>query len=443
MNNIPQFASRVLERVRQAGADADLIVDEQESLSLKARGGALEEQAISATRILGLRVVQDERVGIAYSEASDDSALEHLVEQALINARFSQRELHERIPQNTQALTTDDKLLCPESDLDIEARIELALYLERTLAEQPHIRNVPYNGVNEQLTHRQVFSTRGLHASNRQRTNALYAYALAADGELTAMAGKGDAARTGGQLNADKVIRQAHREAVAMLQGKPIASKRYDVIFEREAQESLFSAFRLCLSGKSAQDGINPWRERVGQSVASPLLQLQDQPLNVDGFGYHLFDAEGTACADTPIIVDGVLQTLLHNSATASHFNVRSTGHAQRGPKSPLSIGVHQLSIFPGQTSERELTAGEYLELTQLQGTHSGANAISGDFSFGASGYLCRDGERIQPVRGITVAGNYYQMLNQIAAIGDQAHWNWQRSSLMPLLRFTDIAISG
>lgn len=441
--HIPHFASQVLERVRQAGAEADLIVDEQESLSLKAREGTLEEQAISATRILGLRVVQQERIGIAYSEASDDAALEHLVEQALINARFNQQEAHERIAHNQQILTTDDQLLCPDNDLDIESRIELALYLERTLAEKPQIRNVPYNGVKEQLRHRQIFSTQGLHASTRQRTNALYAYALAADGEITAMAGSGHAARTGGQLDADKVIRQAHAEAVAILQGRGIPSKRYDVIFERETQEDLFSAFRLCWSGKSAQDGINPWREQVGQAVASPLLQFSDQPLNTAGFGYHLFDAEGTACSETPLVVDGVLQTLLHNSATASHFGIQSTGHAQRGPKSSLSVGMHQLCIAPGQTSARELTGGEYLEITDLQGTHSGANAISGDFSFGASGYLCRDGERLQPVRGITVAGNYYQLLKQITAVGDQALWNWQRSSLMPLLRFADVAISG
>lgn len=441
--NMPPFASQVLQRAQQAGAEADLIFDERETLSLSAREGALEEQSISATRILGLRVVQHQRVGIAYSEASDDAALQTLVEQALINAGFGQSETHERIPQYSRILTTDDQLLCPNNNLDMASRVELALYLERTLASKPHIRNVPYNGVKEQIQHRQIFSTQGLRASARQRSNSLYAYALAADGELTAMANSGDAARTGGQLNADKVIDQAHAEAVALLRGRAIASRRYDVIFARQAQQSLFSAFSLCWSGKSAKDGVNPWRDQLGRAVASPLLHISDQPLNTDGFGYHLFDAEGTACTETPLVVDGVLQTLLHNSATASYFAVLNTGHAQRGPKSPLSVGMHQLCIAAGQSSERDLTAGEYLEITDLQGVHSGANAISGDFSFGAAGFLCRNGERVQPVRGITVAGNFYQMLKHVTAVADLAHWNWQRTSLMPLLRFADVAISG
>lgn len=440
---MPTFASTVLERARAAGAEADLIVDAKESLSLKARDGELEEQAVSATRILGLRVIKDQQVGIAYSEATDADALTQLVDQALLNARFNKPEPNEQIPTNRQTLQTDDAQLCPESNFSPEQRIELALYLERTLANKPQIRNVPYNGVMEVISQNQVFSTQGLSASSRQRINHLYAYALAAEGELTAMAGKGQASRLGEQLNADQVIADAHREVTALLQGKPVPSKHYDVIFDTEAQTELFDAFSIILSGKSAQDGINPWRNRVGKQVAVEGFQLSDQPLITDGFGYALFDAEGTACAATPLVVDGVLQTLLHNSVTARQLKATNTGHAQRGPKSPLSVGAHQLQIAPGQSTQRDLTGGEYLELTDLQGTHSGANAISGDFSFGASGYLCRNGERVQPVRGITVAGNFYEMLNRISAIGDTAQWNWQRSMHMPSLRFADVAISG
>lgn len=441
--SMPTFASTVLERARAAGAEADLIVDAKESLSLKARDGELEEQAVSATRILGLRVIKDQQVGIAYSEATDAEALNRLVDQALLNARYSKPEPNEQIPANRQSLQTDDAQLCPNSQFSAEQRIELALYLERTLASKPQIRNVPYNGVMEVISQHQVFSTQGLSAFSRQRINHLYAYALAADGELTAMAGKGQAARLGEQLNADQVIVDAYHEATALLQGKPVTSGHYDVIFDIEALADVLGAFSIMLSGKAAQDGINPWRNRIGKSVAVAGFQLSDKPLITDGFGYALFDAEGTACQTTPLVVDGVLQTLLHNSVTARQLNAANTGHAQRGPKSPLSVGAHQLHIAPGQHTRRDLTSGEYLELTDLQGTHSGANAISGDFSFGASGYLCRDGERIQPVRGITVAGNFYEMLNRINAIGDTAQWNWQRSINMPNLRFADVAISG
>ena len=68
---------------------------------------------------------------------------------------------------------------------------------------------------------------------------------------------------------------------------------------------------------------------------------------------------------------------------------------------------------------------------------------MAGDFSFGASGFLCRDGERIQPVRNITVAGNFYEMLNKIGLIGQTRYWDMNRHAFMPRIRFSDVAISG
>jgi PmbA protein len=104
---------------------------------------------------------------------------------------------------------------------------------------------------------------------------------------------------------------------------------------------------------------------------------------------------------------------------------------------------LHQLELVGGDAEQTELTAGRTVLITDLTGMHSGANPISGEFSFGASGFLCEDGERVQAVRGITVAGNFYDMLSRIDLIGAEQHWNWERSALMPSIRFSDVSISG
>lgn len=443
MTQLNEAIDDVLSQVRAAGADADLIVDEKESLSLKARAGELDEQAVSQSRIMGLRVVHNGRVGVAYSEAPDAAARSWLVEQALLNAQQNRLSPHEQIALRAEHLATDDALLCPDSTLSPEHRIEMLLALEQQLAEQPQIRNVPYNGFSEQLTGRMVASTGGLRAHSRQRMNFLYAYALAAVDENTAMAGHGEAARRGEALLVAPLVERIYQDATDMLEGKPVSTGRYAVCFAPDTQHELFSAFSMAWSGKSARDGLSPWRDQVNQSVASQAFTLLDVPHQTDGFGYALFDAEGTPTEALTLIAEGQLQTLLHNSATARELGVANTGHAVRGPKSGLGVSAHQLSALPGSATPADLFAGEVLWLTQLQGVHSGANALSGDFSFGASGYLLRAGQRVQPVRGITVAGNFYQMLQQIEAIGAEQHWNWARSSFMPTLRFPSMAISG
>ncbi|UTW69813.1 hypothetical protein KHA80_02255 [Anaerobacillus sp. HL2] len=46
-----------------------------------------------------------------------------------------------------------------------------------------------------------------------------------------------------------------------------------------------------------------------------------------------------------------------------------------------------------------------------MQGLHSGANAISGDFSLSANGFLIKNGKIERPVNQITIAVNFYTLL--------------------------------
>jgi len=438
-----QMAEQVLDQVMRAGATGDLIVDEGETLSLKARNGELEEYKVSSSRIFGLRVIKDGHIGTAYSEAVDADALGSMVGQALNNASFGKVESHENILPNSDHLQTDDALLCPQEQVSIEQKIEMALEIEGKLTAKDKVKNVPYNGVQDTTSQRHIFSSAGLNALTRSRMCASYAYALVEDGEKNAMQGTSQVSRLFSGLNASTVIDRTWEKCIGLLDGKPVPSKHYDVIFDTECQVSAFSVFSMMFSGKAAKDGINPMRDKIGSDIADSRLTIYDHPLNVDGFGYHLFDAEGTATKKTELVVDGCLQTLIHNSATASYFDTETTGHASRGPRSTLGVNLHQVEIAKGSEDLSTLHSGEYLELTDLTGLHSGANAISGNFSFGASGYLCKDGERIQAVRGITVAGNFYEMLNKISMIGNQQHWDEGRSALMPSIRFSDVAISG
>ena len=438
-----EMAEQVLDQVTRAGAAGDLIVDEGETLSLKARDGELEEYKVSSSRIFGLRVIKDGHVGTSYSEAVDPDALASMVGQALNNASFGKVESHETILPNSDQLQTDDALLCPQEQVSIEQKIEMALEIERSLGAKKKIKNVPYNGLQDTTSQRQIFSSAGLNALTRSRMYAAYAYALAEDGGNNAMQGSSQVSRLFSDLNAATVIDKTYDKCIGLLDGKPVPSKHYDVIFDTDCQVSVFRVFAMMFSGKAAKDGINPMREKIGSAIADSRLSVYDQPRNAEGFGYHLFDAEGTATEKTALIKAGNLQQMIHNSATASYFGTKTTGHASRGPRSTLGVNLHQVEIAKGAEDLAALHSGEYLELTDLTGLHSGANAISGDFSFGASGYLCKDGERIQAVRGITVAGNFYDMLNKISMIGNQQYWNEGRSALMPSIRFSDVAISG
>lgn len=433
----------IFNRIQGRGAEADVIVSESKSLSLKANSGELEEHSISHTQTYGVRVISDDKVGIAYSEANDEASLNWMVDQALQNATYSAAEPDEKILDSQHKLATDDDIFCPADEASIESKINLVLQLEQGLLEKEGVQSVPYNGFSESEYQHSIFSSLGLEAASRERKVYGYAYALAESGDKNAMEGSGQMFRLTEHLDIPGLVDTVASTTLDMLHGAPIPSKHYDVIFDRECQVQLFDVFSMMLSGKAAKDGVNPWRERLGDKVSDSRLNLWDKPALNTGFGYSLFDDEGTTAKDRALIANGELQSLLHNSVTAKHFGVDTTGNASRGARSTLGVGAHQLVIEPGSAESSELYAGEYVEITSMAGLHSGANAISGDFSLGVSGFLCKDGLRMQAVRGITVAGNFYKMLQQIQCIGTQSHWNWQKSSYMPSIRFDGLAISG
>jgi PmbA protein len=441
LNNIEQ----IFKAIKSADATGDLIVDSKTSLSLSANQGKLDKHQVSSTQIYGVRVIKDSRVGIAYSEAADSESLKLMVAQALENAEYADEEIHESIANNSNnaTLKTDDALLCPADDTSIDAKIDLVLELEGGLTAKTEMQSVPYNGLQDGYQSRDLYTSSGFAAHSQQRVTALYAYGLAEVAEKNAIVGHGQVSRQASAFSPETIIDTVYKNCLSMLDGTPISSGRYDVIFDTDTLPNLIAAFGMAFSAKSAKDGKNPWRDKLNEQVADSSLTLLDDPTLTEGMGYSLFDAEGSKAQQVEIIRTGELQTLLHNSATASYFARQTTGNAQRSAKTSLGIDLHQLSIATGHSSTAELMAGTTVEITDLTGTHSGANPISGDFSFGASGYLCRDGKRQQAIRGITVAGNFYKMLQQISAIGDQRYWNWEKTSYTPLIRFADLAISG
>ena len=63
--------------------------------------------------------------------------------------------------------------------------------------------------------------------------------------------------------------------------------------------------------------------------------------------------------------------------------------------------------------------AGNGVYITSVEGMHAGANPITGDFSLAASGFRIEDGKKTTPVKSITVSGNFFSLLKDITAVGE------------------------
>lgn len=435
--------TQVLALAQAKGIQADVIASAGESFSLKADRGELSEYKVTASQVIGIRVIQDEHVAISYSESLDSQQLEQMVNQALTNASYTKKDPLQKIRAQGLRIQTDYPEIYQTDLTSPEQKIDLALKLESEICAKPMVKSAPYNGYSESSHQFILANTLDTYCTHKSRSFSCYTTALLDHNNKQVMGMKVNVGRTFTDLLNTNLIDDAYQMAVDLLDGAPISTKQYSVIFEQSCLEQLFGAFSSCLSGESAKRGTNPWREKLNKTVANPLFTLNDIAYVKQGHAIQSFDSEGFKTGDTPLIQEGKLVGLLHNSATSAHFGAPHTANAGRSTHSTLGVTSRHQVISTGSSNQAEITAGEYLELVDLQGVHSGADAISGDFSFGASGFLCRDGKRIQAVRGITVAGNFYNMLNEIQAIGDTLLPTYGKRFFAPLIRFEKLNVAG
>ena len=70
-----------------------------------------------------------------------------------------------------------------------------------------------------------------------------------------------------------------------------------------------------------------------------------------------------------------------------------------------------------------------------------GFNAVTGDFSRGAAGFLIEKGELTQPVAEVTISLNLDELLKRIDAVGDDL--DLRTSTAAPTFRVSSMTVAG
>lgn len=438
------IVEKTIEIARKNGADqADVILNTGSSFSISAQKKEIDKYKLSGSSVVGIRAIKDNKVGISYSEAMDDGALELAAKTAIDNAKNSDVNEFETI-----SIKSDEDLISKnkyeKDNSTTQEKIDFCLKLESEVYKRDsRIQSVPYNGFSEGESETYYMNSLGTFGYDSEFNMSCYTSALIHEGDLNSMHYHGVMGSKLKDLDLDACVNESLEHASNWLKAQPVKTGSYDVIFTPEEFVDVFYCFSNMFSAKAAWDKVNPFAEKLNKSVAFSELSIIDVPNYKDAFFTYEFDSEGVKRNDLTLIENGVLKNFYHNTSTANYFKTQTTGHASRGPKSSLGVGGTNKLIQAGSTSGSDIKSGEYLEIHALQGLHSGANSISGEFSFGASGYLCRDGKRIQPVKGITIAGNYHHMLMNIKAIGDVIHSNTRQSFFAPMIRFGGLSVAG
>ncbi|MFQ6042890.1 MAG: TldD/PmbA family protein [Candidatus Poribacteria bacterium] len=198
----------------------------------------------------------------------------------------------------------------------------------------------------------------------------------------------------------------------------PIKSGDVPVIFTPEGMNVLLLALRLGFNGKNVFLGLSPLAGKLGEKIADTRFSLTDNPLIDYANGSGKYDGEGVPHQVTPLIENGVVKNFLYDLDTAGRAGTKTTGNG-------VGCGPTNLVIKEGETPYEEMVKNtrEGLLVHSVMGLGQG-NPISGEFSVNVQlGYKIENGRIVGRVKDVMLAGNTYDALKNIAAIGDKAEW--------------------
>ena len=419
-----QFLKDLMIAARQVGIEAcEAYLVERDSFSAMVTEGEVTEYKSNMTKGLGFRGIKNGHMGYASTEAFDENAIDQLVRGVVESAELNEGEDEDFLYSENEPVPELE--LCSEelASVSAENKIELAKKLEKSIkVYDARIAKAARNVIQTGRHTVRIVNSYGVDRSFTEDMCLMYGMAMAKEGEAVSTGFYGDGGRSFDRLNAETIGREAARRAIDSLDAGSLPSGQYRVVFQNEAMTDMLQTFSGIISAESAQKGLSLLKGRLGEKVAAECVTLIDDPLLLDGLEARPFDAEGVPSKAHTVIENGIFKTFLHNLKTAHKDGVKSTGNASKaGYASAVHVAPSNLYLNAGEKSFDELLAsvGQGIVITDVSGLHAGANPVSGDFSLLAKGYTFHEGKKEKAVEQITVAGNFYELLQNIRELAE------------------------
>lgn len=441
-----EFLEQVLAYGTEAGfQECEVFYRGGKSFEIVIMEGEVASYENSKEEGLSFRGNWNGRTGYAYTEQLIQDAIPFLVKEAKENAALLSCEDMEELYAGEESypvlagVNRELEALQPQEKIDAAKRMEQA-----ALAGAEEVASLDYCALGTGLAEVAIKNTKGLDVSYAKNFATAY---------VSAIAKKGGETKTGSYFWKDQnwngfdpeaTGREAAKRAAAHLGAASVPSGSYDVVLDGRAMVPLLGAFSGVFFGENVQKGFSLLQNKTGQKIASDAVTLRDDALLTGGYASTPFDSEGVSGKNKAVIENGVLKTLLYNRKSAKKDGVASTGNGfKAGLTGSVKTACTNFYLEKGAQTQEELFAqlGNGLFITGFMGLHAGTNAVSGDFSLSADGFRIENGRLGQAVEQITVAGNFYRLLEAVEALADDLYFGaGGTGSPSVLVRGLDIA---
>jgi len=441
-----KIVEKVLSFARGCKADAaDVYLRSYSATSIEVKTQKVDAFDRARDVGIGLRLLLGKRMGFAFTTDFSDTALKTLAQTAATNAQNTEPDPFLLLPEKPDSPYQNVAIFDPALvTLTEKEKIDRVMAMEReAFAVDGRIKRVRRASAGFSDAETLIMNTQGAEIFFRS-TSCSSSVEVVAEGLRESQAGyEFDMNRFYHKLEFETVGRRAAQKALDLLGAKHIDSMTAPVILESSVAQEFLGLMAGGFSAESVQKKRSLFDGKLGSEVASPLVSVYDNGLLENGLGTAPCDDELVPVKDKTLIDKGRLVMYLHNTYTANKAGTVSTGNGMRGGfKGIPGVGITNLYLKPGSSSLKELVRSmdKGLLVTEVMGMHT-ANAISGDFSVGATGFLIVQGKKEHPVREITIAGNILDFMKHVDAVGNDIRFYGRIGC--PSLRVKTLSIGG
>jgi PmbA protein len=425
------IVKRLIENAMRKAQGVQASLGQTESTKVSFENDKLKSVKSSQNTGMSVKVIVDGRIGSSHTTDIDD--VDGVVVRALEAAEFGS-PAHFEFPgpqEGPGVLVYDDDVLPMTKEAMVEIGEEMM-----TLVKEYNPDILVSAGVDKSVSKGWFANSSGEEYTTKTTSFGVGVHGQWVRGTDILLAGH-DFGWKKREIDHSKIAKRAI-ELFKMAESiAPIRSGDMPIIFTPQGVNVLLLALSLGLDGKNVFLGSSPLAGKLGEKIADERFFVTDNPLLDYANSSGKYDEEGIPHQVTPLIEGGVVKNFLYDLDTAGRAGAKTTGNG-------VGCKPTNLVVKEGNASYKEMIRNtkEGLLVHNVLGLGQG-NPISGEFSVNVHlGYKIENGEVVGRVKDVMLAGNTYEALKNIAAIGDEAEWAGG-SLLTPPIKVSRLSVVG
>ena len=422
-----EVMGETLHHIMGRGMDyADLYFQQSHHEYWSLEDGVVRDANYDIDTGVGVRAIQGEKTGFAYSDEISASAL--------MQAAGSARSISRGGKSGTVKVPTCHPAFHqlyggenPLQSISAEEKVKLLQQLDQwARAADPRVVQVMAS-LSAAYDLVLVAASDGTLAADMRPLVRMNVSVIAEQGERRENGSAGFGGRSGFQLlldqeRAEENVKEAVRQALVNLEAEEAPAGAMEVVLGNGWPGVLLhEAVGHGLEGDFNRKGTSAFSGRVGEQVASSLCTVVDNGTLAGRRGSLNIDDEGVETENTVLIENGKLKGYMQDKTNGRLMNEASTGNGRRESYAHLPMPrMTNTYMLPGEHTREEMIASMERGIYAVNFGGGQVDITSGKFVFSANeAYLVEKGEIKQPLRGVTLIGNGPEVMSKITMVGN------------------------